>query len=426
MQSRVHKILIVAGFAATLTSPPIAPVWAATESPANSSVSKIAKLNSELALGQAPTKAMLDGLAQILQADPHNYQAHFLMGTCYQRLGEPEQAADEFKAAVKYGPNDPRPIIELIRQVAALGQADIAIKFARIAQERFNDNAEVNFWLAHLLSLKTNKFDEAEKCFQNVRKSGQKIYGYELAYAELKLLRKEYKTAIAYAKLHRPSNDKDVAAELVKGRAYLGLHDYEHAFAPLLKAYSNGFALAPDVARSLAETAYWTGHYKDAVEPALVEMMLSSTTARDDSAMKSIFEKSARHVTREEVANIVRITSTVLDGYSRFYTDGSFHRTVGMALVALGMHDVAMEEFRKSIARNPNDAVAYFLEGKELELHSGNYQEALDCYLKAKAANAPVPDIDEYINHLQNRLEIRKQDMAWQLKDWLQDKKVQK
>jgi tetratricopeptide (TPR) repeat protein len=339
----------------------------------------------------------MNDLAAMAQKDPHNYQAHFLLAICYQRMGLPDESLPELKLAVDNGPNDPAPILGLIREASQLGQSDLAQRVANIAYAKFPDNPEASFWQANFMLQGGNHLAEANKLFDKILRQGIQIPNLKLSLAQLRFAEKKYDEALSLANEQLVQTPKLAGAWLLKGRIYMLRSDYQNAYVPLKIAYQK-LVFTPGVARSYAESAFWTGHYEETLEPAMVRIALASVKGEQDKTIEA---------------------SNKMDTFRKFKEADRFHFELGMCLSSIGMHKLATAEFERGLKINPADPNLNFLMARELELYCGQYDQALAYYRKARLEHVEVPDIDLYIEHLQTRIRARQDDLAWQIKDWL-------
>ncbi len=366
-----------------------------------------------------PTEKLMNDLAAAIQKSPQNYQAHYLLGICYQRMGLPDQAISELKLAVQYGPNDAKPMINLIRQAVDAGQLDLAGQVADIAIARFPNNPEIAFWQGNFMMLKNHKLGEAERLFEEVQKSHVVIPNLSLSLATLRFAQKRLDESLALAKQQKLLTPDAPGANLLLGQIYFAKRNYNRAYQFLKPAY-NSLVFSPNLARSYMQAAYWTGHYEDCIEPAIVQMALSSTKSIDDENSKQIFRLAASRVPRSRVEEIVKNASATLDTFAHHLPDpAAFHRTLAESLSSIGLHELSASEYKKCLKGDSSDGIADFLLAKELELYCGRYDEALEYYALARQHGVPVSNIDLYIEHLKARINSRGGDMAWQLKDYL-------
>jgi tetratricopeptide (TPR) repeat protein len=390
-------------------------IAATTQSP---HVTNVEGAWKELAKSEQPSEQLMNDLAKMIQTNPENYQAHFLLAICYQRMGLPDESLPELKLAVQNGPNDPAPILGLIREAAQLGQSDLAAQVATIAFNRFPENPEVQFWQANFALQTGNRLAEADKLFNKIIKKGVKIPDLKLSLAQLRYAQKKYGEALSLANEQLAETPLLPAANLLKGNIYMMRSDYQNAYLPLKRAYAK-LVFTRGVAKAYAEACFWTGHYQETLEPAIVRIALAAVKGEEDKTIETIFKQAARRVPKETVEKIVNVSSNKLDSFSKFHQASTFHRMLAQCLSSVGMHSLAVTEFQRGLSTAPEDPVLNFLLARELELYCGKYDQALEHYKKARLANVDEKDIDLYIEHLQTRIRARQDDLAWQLKDWL-------
>ncbi len=82
-------------------------------------------------------------LDSIISKEPTNYRAHLYLGNCYSKLGLPESAIEEFKLATKYGPDQPKAFVELVKTQIRLGQMPAAMELLNEAQKKFPKDPDV-------------------------------------------------------------------------------------------------------------------------------------------------------------------------------------------------------------------------------------------------------------------------------------------
>ena len=240
----------------------------------------------------------------------------------------------------------------------------------------------------------------------------------KLSLAQLRFAERKYDEALSLAAEQLAESPNTPGAWLIAGDVYMLRSDYQNAYAPLKQAYSR-LVFSPGLARAYAESSFWTGHYAETLEPAIVQMALVSTKTREDKTTEMIFKQAAIKVPRDKLESIVNASSEKLDTFRRYVPDPAFHRVLGQLLSSLGMHKLALTEYERELKRDPDDGTTNFLMGKELELYFGKYDQALACYQKARLQKVQVENIDLYVEHLKARIRARQSDIAWQIKDWL-------
>ncbi len=378
------------------------------------------KADLELKKNNRPTDELLNQLGSYIEKEPKNYQAHFLLGMCYDRLGLVDEATREFDLATKYSHSDSGPITELIKEQMALGNDRTVEKLLKIAQTNFPDDPSVAFWSAQYLFLRKHDLYDSEKLYRIAAHSGKVIPGAHLGLARVALEKGRNWDAILEASQEMKVQPNTPLAALTAGMAFAKLGSFKAALLPLQMTYPT-FKTLPEVATLYAQTAYWCGRYPEAIEPAIVQMALSSKRdpTTDDQPMKRLLTRCLRHTNSKLAESIIANTSYNLDHNQKIFKWPSFHRELADVLADVGMHRLAVQEYAKCIERDPRDANAVFRLGHEFELHFQDYKIALACYERAHALDENLPSADDYIERLQQRIADRDLDISWRTKDWL-------
>jgi tetratricopeptide (TPR) repeat protein len=379
------------------------------------------KVDQQLQSAHAPSDSMVSELGSFVQKNPTNYQGHFLLGTCYDRLGLLDQSITEFKLAAQYSHNDSEPILELIREQMALKQDSTTLKLLKIAEAQFPYDPKVAYWEGNF-QLFTKKDPKQAQLFYEraLHSSAKPIAGLHLGMAEVALSEGHHAKVIEEATKELEINPNTTMAILVAGMAFAKSGLMGVAYAPLRATYADNKA-RPEVARLYAQSAYWNGDYAGAIEPAIVQLALSSDhdPNHDDLPMVRLLTKCLRKVPRKFGQDLVMQTSQNLDNNPKVFADPAFHRTLGDVLSEVGLHQLAVFQYNLCLMRNPADASAWFRLGKECDIYNQDYPYALVCYEKAKALQRNLPQVDNYLERLQDRMAMRDNDLSWRIKDWL-------
>jgi tetratricopeptide (TPR) repeat protein len=379
------------------------------------------KVDEQLQSAKPPSESLVSELGTFVQKNPTNYQGHFLLGTCYDRLGLLDQSINEFKLATQFSHNDSEPILELIREQMALKQDLTVVKLLKVAEAQFPYDPNVAYWEGNFQLFTKKDPKQAQLFYDRALKSTAKpISGLHLGMAEVALSESHNAKAIEEATKELELHPYTPMAILVAGMAFAKSGLMGVAYAPLHATYADNKA-RPDVARLYAQSAYWHGDYAGAIEPAIVQMALSSDhdPNHDDLPIKRLLTRSLRRVPRKFGQDMVQSTSQNLDNNPKAFEDPAFHRTLGDVVSELGWHQMAVFQYNLCLLRNPSDAHAWFKLGKECDLYNQDYPYALVCYEKAKALQRGLPTIDNYLERLQDRMAMRDNDLAWRIKDWL-------
>jgi tetratricopeptide (TPR) repeat protein len=368
----------------------------------------------EIDKNQPVTDDMIEQVQAVLANDPQNRDAHMILAQCYDRLGLPDQADQEFTLAVKYSPDDPHALVELVKAEIKSGHPQVAMKMLEAAGKRFPNDAEVMFWYANYLAT-TNKTKEATALYKIALEHNAKILGLASALGQLRLEDRRFGDAVQLANQDLALDKNFVLAYRVKGFALAFMSRWSEAQEPLRIAYKEQ-PFKGGVAYMYAKACAWSGDYQDALEPALVALAVSSNLETNNYEQKVALARILRNVPRDKAIAKIGIVSNNLD---LSMPNPAFHFALGDVLDRADMHDTAIEQYHKGLQMAPNFARAIFRLGKDMELYKQQYKEALFCYTRAHELAPQDAEIDAYYQRLRQRLEMRNEDVAWRLKDWI-------
>jgi tetratricopeptide (TPR) repeat protein len=360
----------------------------------------------------------MNDLAVLSRESPTKPQPHYLLAICYIRLGLTEEALPELREAIKYSANDPKPTVKLIGELIKIGRSDEAAELTSLAHQKFPTNNEISFWQANLLLRNHYRNAEVEFLLNQISLAEPNFPGLKLSLAKLRANQSRFPEALKLAQAQLLETPHWVDAQLFEGMLYMHMRDYNRGYPDLKNAY-NKLVFAPSLASSFAQAAYWTGHYEEMIEPAIVAMSMTTDRFTEKFALERQFEDALKKIPTSVTRAIIRKASDRLDQFSSKLHGPSFHRTLAKCLADAGMHDLAITELRHCVQLDSNDALAYFALAKELEVYSARYDEALACYRKAKILAPSIENLDMLIDRLQERITSRQSDLAWCLKDWV-------
>jgi len=412
----LKTIVLTTGF--IFTSLALNMAWSAESSPSTAQqpqdVDALLKgIQDAVAEQKRPSDQTLKQIEAILEKDPNNYRAHLVLGVCYDSLGLPMQAIDQYETAMKLKPNEPQALIELIRARAKIGGRGEAKTLLRLAKERFPDNLDVIALMGQEY-LKEGQITAATGAFEEVVDSKKPIYGAYAGLAEIRLGQSRFDEAYrlgAQEVAFHPDNSKGY---LTEGMALYLLKKYSQAIDPLrvaLGADQRNTQLAVVVARC----CYWSGRYQVGFEPAVLAAALTAQIGFEDpQGMRAILIDTMRHCPKSMIRKWVTDNSPK---YERTLHNAAFHALLGDALDNIGMHDLALQQFQVAVNLAPSYAFANFKLGQMLEFYKCDYAQALVHYKKAHSSNPNDAEMMDYTERLENRLAERNGDLAWRLKD---------
>jgi tetratricopeptide (TPR) repeat protein len=366
--------------------------------------------------GQAPDEETLKLIEQSLENDPHNASAHLTLALCYDRMGLPDLAAQEYLHSVESEPNDAKALLEIIRGELKDGHTYTAMKLLQATSKKFANDADVLFWKANYL-VSMQHSTEAAKMLANVLSKKTNVLGVASALAELELDHRRYGDALNLANRELENDANYWLAYSIKGMALAGLQKYDQAIPPLQRAFTER-PFKSKAAITYAQCASWMGDYKTALDPALVYVALESSWRSNNLQQKELLVHILRRLPQDFVAERLAYWGPKFDN---ILNNAAFHFLMGDVLDSVDMHAVAIDEYKAGLKMQPNFARAIFHLGKDLELDKRQYKAALDCYERAHTLAPDDKEMTVYWTRLQGRLPVQQSDMAWQLRDWLSD-----
>ncbi|MBA3855669.1 MAG: hypothetical protein C0507_02050 [Cyanobacteria bacterium PR.3.49] len=356
-------------------------------------------------------------LEAIIAKEPTNPKAHLYLGNCYAKLGLPDQAIEEFKLATKYGPNEPKAFVELVKQQIKFGQIPAAMTLLNEAGRKFPKDPEVQFLIASSLIAK-GKWDEGEYGLKMAIAKKKKILGLTSALAEIRLMQGNFDEAMKLAKADLEINPKFPMANRIYGLALASTGKFEESIGPLDIAYQ-ATPFKQGLAENLSACAVWAGKWKIALEPSIIALGATASLDSNNPKQKARLYEVMRHCTVNEIELAIK-AATIKSGQ---HPPAAFFFALGDVLDSINMRKFAMEQYTRGLQEAPTYGRAWYRLGKDLEIYSKDYEAALQCYQKAHAFKLQDAEIAMAMYSLSDKLAKRNKDWAWRLKDVLKPPK---
>jgi len=364
---------------------------------------------------EAPTEPILRYLAATLTAHPDDIDTRCLLGICYDKLGLPDLAQEQFKFAVTAGPDDPHIWIVMIKKELLSGHTVSAQHLIQSAHERFPANAEVLFWYGNCLAAQ-QKNDQAAYAYQLALNQKQDVAGLRSALAEICIDGMRYGDAVRLAQEEIKRYPNVWIAYKAQGLGYFGLRRKDAAVAPLTVAFEK-LPVSIQVCNALAQSLAWCGDYDKALYPALVYLDRTSTPASIDPKAKYLVSQIISKCSNQAVVGINRLAHMV----DRQAPNPTFHFSLGDILDRGRHFDQAIDEYRFGLYLSPNYPRGLFRLGADLECYKRNYPVALRFLARAHLLAPEDKQIEACYERLKVRLANRYNDLAWTAKDWVLD-----
>lgn len=352
-------------------------------------------------------------LDKIIQSEPTNYRAHLYLGNCYDKLGLPEQALEEFKLATQYGPKEPKAFVEMVKAQIKMGQVPSAMGLIGEAKKKFPNDPEVLFWSGNFLQSK-GRWEEAKTAYILAMSQKKQILGLPSAMAEIKLMEGDFPQAKVLAQADLAKDPNYAMANRIYGLALASTGRFEQSIEPLNKAYQQQ-PFKQGLAENLSACAVWAGKWKIALEPAIIALGATATLDSNNLKEKNRLIEIFRHTKPDEIEMAIK-SATIKAGK---HPPGAFFFALGDVLDGVNMRHLAIEQYKRGLQEEPAFGRGWFRLGKDLEIYAKDYQQALQCYQKAHAFRMKDQEIAMAMYSLSDKLAKRDQDWSWKLKDVL-------
>ncbi len=339
---------------------------------------------------QPITNDTIDKLEQKVNANPNAWQVHFLLSVLYSKLKIGARANDELKKFTDLCPKDAKVYTWLVNSLVNLKEIDIASQLLGQAAMLFPENFMEN----NLLNKK------------NIP-DNRSLSGVSLALAKVAFRKGNYYKAIELARL--ANNGENYFAYFQEGLALMNLGQYKQAIQPLSMAYHN-IKEVPS-AQMYAKALLWIGNYKQALEPTLFALANDETilTKNYSQMLDLLLSKVSKS---DSYAIILNFTN------NNQIKNPIFYFVLAQCLDKNGMNDLAITEYNKLLAIEPQNYDAWYNLASDYEKYQRNYDKALGCYKRAYELNPYSKAYDNLIR-LQERLNDQKSDISWYIKDFL-------
>jgi len=358
----------------------------------------------------------VSSLQALLNKEPNNSEAHFLLGTLLERNGWLDLADKEFERASQLDPSGPASAVNIfIRKWNNSG---------RLAAQEFQNHFETIhphdpsvLLMKAVSSAKLNDFKNAELLFREAVHKFGAVPGVSCCFAEFLLQQHRYDEAIAFANRDLDLKANHTLAGLIKAEALIAKDQYVKALPLLQSIYETSKAREHRMlsARLLCRIYLLKGMVHSALEMAFVELGLI-----EESPDLPFAEAKHRVVTllKDNPASVVAsdISSARIQieefGAS---ADSDFVLRTAQILEHAGYREMSESLYQELINLKAADGWTYFSLARLKEL-DGDYKSALALYAKSLSLLPAEPSIISRQERLRSRLKNARRDFAWKLK----------
>ncbi|MBZ0186542.1 MAG: hypothetical protein K8F91_09870, partial [Candidatus Obscuribacterales bacterium] len=276
-------------------------------------------------------------------------------------------------------PDDPDALVELCKREIKDNHVNVAIGLLNEGIKKFPDNPKVLYLVGDFL-VKEKQARMAKEVLERAYHMDRqhKIIGLPTSlarlYLDLNLTRSVLLATVDLEKL--PNYDR---ALRVRGVAYRRMHSYRQAAADLSRVFANDPTVVPlDV--DLADSYFWLGEYKKALEPTLFMVALTCVPDIENPMAIEKLTRLLRKIPEKEIAPALEQAIKPIKDRRKLDV---FYYQVGIALDKVNMTDLANQYYREAIEGDPELVGPYYRLGVNQEVFEKDYEAALSNYTKA-------------------------------------------
>lgn len=362
-------------------------------------------------------------IGELVEKNPGSAKAHLTLGLALDYVGLNDQALEQFVAADKLGPKDPKALVGKLHHLLSRGDKVAARITLDEAMKRFPENPDVLLLMGRTMKDDRN-FEGAEKALWAAYNSarsmpGKMPIGLPSQLAELYIsANPELAIRLANEDLARV---KDAfIAQAVVGISYTNLGEYRKALPSLTQIYAKSPTWR-NIAETYSRCLYWDGQYKKAVQPALYSLAKAAGAMggkpRPQYLLSELFSHLSADQIQEEIEGFYKNVGVDKDSVN--IVKPPFHYYLAVALSDAKKPALSMKELKSFLDFDPSCFDAVLLKGKLQEIYLNDPEGALASYRFAHALLPYSAPCTQALNRLEGRMESRNTDLAWKFKDFL-------
>lgn len=364
-------------------------------------------------------KAM-DRLQALIKREPKNARAYMIAGQMLEARGYGGLAEQMYRQADKCDPTGPQSNLQTFYLKLREEGATAAAQYLGYLAERFPDDAGVLLMQGMIARLHKN-YADARLYYERASQVEPRTRGVYTGLASLEMINRDYPKALKLLNTELKYHPDDPAAKVAMGQVLL-LTGRPAEAIPFLKEANAFGTSSPLIERRLVADLLMTAcsstgkNTDDALEYGM--LVLASTPTDNAQAVRAIKRKLSpllRRVPQEKVLNIEAVVENQC-GPNREY----------LATLRFGLADIldranmdlaAQQMFRKGLELMPAAARGNFRLGAQLVKHrdyANGYLYTQQAFMEDRGDKAIV---NSYVR-MNSRLNNRKRDIAWRLKDF--------
>lgn len=359
------------------------------------------------------SQSSLEQVSSYVESNPRSSDGRLYLGLILERMGLKEQAYEQLKQAVEYGPDNPKALVELCKEEIRQGHVNGAMVLLNYGLKKFPNQPEMLFIVGDYL-IKEKRPVEARRLLEQAFKLDSTLFGLPTSLAQI-YLNHDYTRAAKYATMDlkvRPNYDR---AQRIRGMAYCGLRQYDLAVLDLKPAFEHDPTIIP-LAQALSEAYFWLGNYEEALKPAVFLLAFTSEPDIKNLGPTNWMVKVLRKLPKEKALPMV---DSYTEEIAKKFNLAAYYYFLGTVYDNLNYRDDAIRYYEKAIAKDDSLVLAHYRLGLDLEMYRRDSKEALAQLTRAHNLRPWDNEINLAYLRLQDRTYNKHRDVSESIKDWL-------
>lgn len=354
-----------------------------------------------------------NGLASLIQRQPTDVLAIYLLARCYESAGLLDLSHEQFERLDEAKWKNREGSVRTLNRHLEKDDLQDAFALLPAALEQSPEDATVLLAEA-IFQEETGKVKEARACYQDLLRSASPPLGAATRLARMKLADGDKVGALSLVNIDLERNRNYVAAIAVKCQILLQMHQGREA----MRLAKQGLSTTPfsrtllDVAvRAALEAKSDTA----ALEFALRNLSLADSFAVDEASKKlvaNLIQKVPKHIVTQAI-------SDTSNGISEDQARLRFHFDLANVYEKLQMPCESTAQLFICQKLAPDQAVVGWRLARKLETHEHDYVGASKLYARVSASTPKFVQNNAAKSRLTGRLANRQNDVAWRFKDGL-------
>lgn len=357
----------------------------------------------------SPPAPLIEQARKVVERDPTNVRAHFLLAQTLQNAGMYELAVDAFKSARTIDESVAQQRLQKFKSIMDGPDLEPAMKYYLEMSTNFPTDPSV-LQLQSLLKKRWGKVENAWEWYLQALAHGKRLKGINATRGWDLYTTRDFAGALKYAEADIAIDPMDPEFLALQGRALLNMHQYSSARAPLQKAFRRG-PYEFNVARDLTKVYIECGMKGPALKTSLFYLTVKPKDREVQEQVAGLIKENSLATCDAAVLEAQKYAQQSNRG-------GDFHVGYANVLKLSGDGRGALQQLKEAVQDDPRNVMAQLAYAFEAQRY-GQYQEALTAYDQAVLYDRENKNIQVMRERVRVRMINQSNDVASQLRSAL-------